>query len=488
MFKREHAMRETYDILKEAAEGRAAKDKELTEKKMKEKEDFYDAMNRIRKQRELQEADYENFSNALYDNHLQTVIEAVYISALQEVSSLTDDGIAIAQKLVENYIKEHGGAVAIMNSNAGKTYLLDFMFECVSKAHDTDMLTFLEAEEADKKEKENEEEEAKKEVEDEVEKDTKGDAVGADDNESGENISVGDADGDGTDDAKEADPDEEKKADGDVEEKDEDSKEDAEKSEEKSEESDTEEKKEDDKDPVDDLDVEDEEEAPAEEDKSEEGEEEKSEEPTEDDGVDDGFGDADAKEDEAKDAADAPDPGMEEVEDSKDEDFDTKDSKADMFEKLENDDTVVSAVDIIAKRVADAEAEFIKKNAEDKQKIEAIADKIDERIKAVTDTDKTGEEKETEHEELKQEATRMISNVRNDRIQGVFEFMINMNANAVVTDSVLKESYTLESGKLDFARIEEATLVQYGFLEFLNTVQLENVNEDYIAKVLHQEV
>ena len=66
--------------------------------------------------------------------------------------------------------------------------------------------------------------------------------------------------------------------------------------------------------------------------------------------------------------------------------------------------------------------------------------------------------------------------------------MVNINANAIVTDEVLKESYTLENGKLDFSKIEEATLVQYGFLEFLNTVQLENVNEEYIAKVLHQEV
>ncbi len=121
MFKREHAMRETYDILKEAAEQRSAKEKQITEEKMKEKEDFYDALNKIRKQRELEEANYENTSNALYDNHLATVMEAIYISAVQEVSSLTDDGIQMAQRLVENYIKENGGAKAIMESKSGRT-------------------------------------------------------------------------------------------------------------------------------------------------------------------------------------------------------------------------------------------------------------------------------------------------------------------------------------------------------------------------------
>ena len=467
MFKREHAMRETYDILTEAAKEREAKEIELTEKKMKEKEDFYDAMNRIRKQRELEEANYENTSNALYDNHLQTVIEAVFVSAVQEVSSLTDDGIQIAHRLVENYIKENGGAKHIMESNAGKTYLLDFMFECVQKAHDTDMLTFLEAEEAD--------EEEKKKAEEEVKEDSEKDNSDADENESGEDIKVGDADGDGKDDSEEVDNSEDESGEESGE-----SKEGSDNGEgEESDGGDSEDKE---SDIVDELDKDDEE-SPSEDEGSEAGEAESSEEDKSDetdekeDSADDGFSDADA-----------PDPGMEDAESSTDEEFETKDSKEDMFEKLENDDTVASAVDVIAKRVADAEAEFIKKNAEDKQKIEAIADKIDERIKAVTDTDKSGEDKDTEQEELKQEATRMISDVRNDRTQSIFEYMINMNADAIIKDSVLKESYTLENGKLDVCRIEEATIVQYGFLEFLNTVQLENVNEEYIAKVLHKEI
>ena len=468
MFKREHAMRETYDILTEAENARKAKDIELTERKMKEKEDFYDAMNRIRKQRELEEANYENTSNALYDNHLQTVIEAIYISAVNEVFSLTDDGIAMAQRLVSNYIKENGGARHIMESKSGKTYLLDFMFECASTAHDKDMLTFLEAEDADKKEDE-EEKKAKEEVEEDKEKDNSD----PNENESGEEIKLGDADGDGKDDAEEANEDSGES--GDESEKSEEASDSGKDEDTESSDSETEEPK----DRVDELDTDDEEEStPSGEEAGDTEEAESSEEGEEKaDDVDDGFADADA-----------PDPGMEDAESSTDEEFDTKDSKEDMFEKLENDDTVASAVDVIAKRVADAEAEFIKKNAEDKQKIEAIADKIDERIKAVTDTDKSGEEKEAEQEGLKQEATHMITNVREDRPKGIFESMFNINADSIIKDKALMEAYSLDNGKLDFNRIEEATVVQYGFLEFLNTVQLENVNEDYIRKVLKQEV
>ena len=62
---------------------------------------------------------------------------------------------------------------------------------------------------------------------------------------------------------------------------------------------------------------------------------------------------------------------------------------------------VSDAVDIIAKRISDAEAKFIEKNAEDKKKIEQIVDKVDNRIKAVTDSDKAPEEKEQEVENTK---------------------------------------------------------------------------------------
>jgi hypothetical protein len=361
-----------------------------------------------------------------------------------------------------------------MESKSGKTYLLDFMFECASTAHDKDMLTFLEAEEADKKEDEEE-----KKAKEEVDEDKKKDNSDPDENESGEEIKLGDADGDGKDDAEQASEDSGESGD-----KSEESGEASESGEDKeSESTDSEDKEPEDR--VDELDTDDEEEStPSGEEtgdtgEAESSEEEKSGEEKKEDNVetDDGFSDADA-----------PDPGMEDAESSTDEEFDTKSSKEDMFEKLENDDTVASAVDVIAKRVADAEAEFIKKNAEDKQKIEAIADKIDERIKAVTDTNKSGEEKEAEQEELKQEATHMITNVREDRPKGIFESMFNINADAIIRDKALMEAYSLDNGKLDFSRIEEATVVQYGFLEFLNTVQLENVNEEYIAKVLKQEV
>ena len=160
------------------------------------------------------------------------------------------------------------------------------------------------------------------------------------------------------------------------------------------------------------------------------------------------------------------------------------DSKEDMFEKLENDDTVGSAVHVIAQRIADAESEFIKKNAQDKQKIEKIADKIDDRIKAVTQSDKSDEEKDKAEEQLKNEATRLTNEIKN-RNMTVFEEMMNSNTNYIMKDESLLESYSVD-GRMDISKVVESTRVQYGFLEFLNTVQLEKVDENYIKKMISE--
>lgn len=458
MFKSTHTYRDNYMYFKEAAEDKVAKEKQQTEQTKKEREDFYRALNNYRVQAELKNSEISKLSESVLDEHLETVFEAVYISALEKASPISESEIELAQSLVKNYIKEHGGAASIMKKNSGKTYLLDFMFECVQNAHDIDMRAFLEADEDEK---------AMEEAKKKVEEDKKADNSDADENESGEDIKLGDATGDGKDDSEEEEVKEDPKEDEDKEEsKDDDKKEDE------------------DKNLVDDLEDDSEEstsedEAP-EEKSGEEKEETDSEESESDDDTDEGFKAALDDEDTL------PDEGAEEEESSTDDKGEFKDSKEDMFEKLENDETVDSAVSIIAKRIADAEAEFIKRNAEDKAKIEKIADKIDERIQAVNQSDKPEEVKDQEKDELKIEATRSINEVKSNRLHIVFEEMVANNANYIMKDKALMESYSNEDGKVDFTRILEATRVQYGFLEFLNTVQLEKVDKQYILDVVNE--
>ena len=158
-----------------------------------------------------------------------------------------------------------------------------------------------------------------------------------------------------------------------------------------------------------------------------------------------------------------------------------------MFDDLENEDDVDTAVDLIAKRISAAEEEFIKKNAEDKDKIETIVKGINDRIEAAKSDNSLYQEKK---DAIEHEATiiskKEVNSVRFDRMHTVFEEMSRLLSESIVKDDYLKSQYLEENGKLDMDAIVESVRCLYGFLEFANTIQLENVDQSYIEKVLKE--
>ena len=54
---------------------------------------------------------------------LSTCLKAIFISAL-EANTISDNGRILAENLVDNYIKEKGGAEKIFNETADRSYLL----------------------------------------------------------------------------------------------------------------------------------------------------------------------------------------------------------------------------------------------------------------------------------------------------------------------------------------------------------------------------
>ena len=58
-----------------------------------------------------------------------------------------------------------------------------------------------------------------------------------------------------------------------------------------------------------------------------------------------------------------------------------------------------------------------------------------------------------------------------------------VTSNVVLTETG-RDIYFNESGQIDMDLVMEATKVMYGFLETINTLQLEKVDFKYIEKVL----
>ena len=158
--------------------------------------------------------------------------------------------------------------------------------------------------------------------------------------------------------------------------------------------------------------------------------------------------------------------------------------KDDMFNKLEKEDDVNDAVQLISNRIAAAEEEFIKKNAEDKQKIEDIVNDINSRIQAVKDdVTKDEETKEDIEESYELEKKKKLNFIYENRTHTLFDHMIHETSKSICKDAKLKDIYS-ENGNLDIEHVVKSCKCMYGFLEFVNTLQLEKVDKSYIEKVV----
>ena len=162
------------------------------------------------------------------------------------------------------------------------------------------------------------------------------------------------------------------------------------------------------------------------------------------------------------------------------------DPKKTMFQELEKEKEVKDAIELIRTRVADAEQAFINRNAADKEKINSLLAKISDNIKTVEKISDNDSDESKVAQESANIAKRRINEITNNRPLTVFECLArNITANIIKNESV-KENYITESGQLDTPVVVEAVKVMYGFLETLNTLQLESVDSDYILSIVKE--
>ena len=160
-------------------------------------------------------------------------------------------------------------------------------------------------------------------------------------------------------------------------------------------------------------------------------------------------------------------------------------NKGKIFDDLENEDDVQKAIELIRTRVADAEETFIRNNAEDKKKIDELLNKISTNVKTVETMAEKDPKKAQVATEAVREYKRKINDVYTEKSFTVFGKMASILTESIVKDDAIRESYTTEDGTLDVDLAVESAKVMYGFLETLNTIQIEKVDEKYIANIIN---
>lgn len=361
--------------------------KEYEEKHSTKK--FAERINGILESRDFNERYLSRLKESCKDKALATALKGIYIEAL-EPATLSDDGILLAESMVDNYIKENGGATKILNKVKNNTYFLARLTQIVEDAADDEV---EKEKDSDKEETEEKKDSKKSDDKKEDKSDDKDDDVSfKDDDDDVIDASAGDSDSedDAADDIINGDED-----------------------------------------------------------------------------TDDDSDNKDKKEDKSK--------------DDDDEDFE---SNGKVFDELDKEEDVKKAVSLIRKRVSDAEETFIKRNTEDKKQINQLLNKISDNIKTVEDIDDKDDGKSKVAEESANVARQKINEITEHRPLSIFEKLTRNLSTSIVRNTVTKEMYMTESGKLDMPAVYESARVMYGFLETLNTLQLEKVDKEYIKEIL----
>ena len=475
--KRENEALERYKSLHENRLCLAQKEIEKINEAAETRNKFVDNYHAIRDKKALKEVQHSRLMEAARNDALATVIKAIYITAL-EAESLMDENILLAENMVDKWIEESGGASKILSKTGNNTYLLsrisqiveDAAIESVKEIEEPDeeieaeevpdenaskdvqiaQLTAKEAEIKAKIANLKAEKKAEEEEEKESEEETPAEEPTEDEDESEDKKSE---DTDTPDENSEESEEEDKSEDTDTP----DDKEGAP-------ESSSDEAEGDDVDPDTEIEMDDDEKELT------------------DDEVDP---EEDASEDDdIKDALGEPLDGDNTTDTDTTVDGDTE-NKGKIFDDLENEDDVQKAIELIRTRVADAEETFIRNNAEDKKKIDELLNKISTNVKTVETLSEKDPKKAQVATEAVREYKRKINDVYKNKPFTVFSKMANILTENIVKDESVRERYMTENGTLDVDLAVESAKVMYGFLETLNTIQIEKVDDKYIANVIN---
>lgn len=449
---RYNEMVETVRSLNENRNRLAQQEAAKIDKAVNERSNFRNNYYQIKESQHQQRMMRSKILESARNDALSTCLKAIYITAL-EANTLTDQSIILAESMVDNYIKENGGASTILGRVGNNSYLLSRITDIVEEA------ALREAEEIEKdddKEDAKAAEDNKKDLQDKALIAAKDfiDSASEDDIKKFTAKMKGEATDDVDDDIQLPKNDDDKQDTPELEDPDDDG---------------------DDKD--DSLNMSFDDDDDSDDDKSDDKKDSEDEDDDEDD--DDDLGEPLPGEDED-------DSSDDDKKDDSDKSSDDNDSegKGKILDNLDKEEDVQKAIDTIRNRVADAEETFIKNNAEDKKKIDELLTKISTNVKTVNDLGNKEDPKSKVAQESVQMAKRQIDMIKTNRPLTIFEKMTRNLSLNIVKDCAVRESFIEEHGQLDVDMIVETAKVMYGFLETVNTLQLEKVDEAYIKNVL----
>ena len=156
---------------------------------------------------------------------------------------------------------------------------------------------------------------------------------------------------------------------------------------------------------------------------------------------------------------------------------------------------------MITSRVEDAVNDFIDQNKKQKEEIKKVYEKAKEKVASLKDTidpndpsfqdfngDPNSELDPKYGDQVQEQAMAMVRGKQRafrEEATSVFSILSKNTLEAIHRNQAIKESYSVGmTGRLDFQKAINDTKVMYSFLECLNTLNIMDLNESTLSKLL----
>ena len=154
-----------------------------------------------------------------------------------------------------------------------------------------------------------------------------------------------------------------------------------------------------------------------------------------------------------------------------------------LLNKLRSNDDFEDVKSAIAIRVVGAEDSFVDNCKAEKEKMNDILLKAEEKCKAADEDEKMSDEvKDQVKQEAQRECKRALNALNEAAKPAIFDEMVRRFTLSSVR--LNRKNYILESGKVDTERVINTVSTMYTLIETLSTSKLENVDEAFISETL----
>lgn len=157
------------------------------------------------------------------------------------------------------------------------------------------------------------------------------------------------------------------------------------------------------------------------------------------------------------------------------------------YDELSDNDNFEDITNTIRMRVIDAEERMSTNSIQDKIDSDNILKSAAERIESVKNQNAMGDMSDNVAEAIKAETTSIanaeINNIATSRPRGILEHLVRNMSIKVLSDESLQEAYAPYKN-INYEKLIESCTVVYAFTEMLNTMKIEEFNENSILELI----